>query len=39
MLTNEEVIEAHTGTISVESVVDVGTKFTIRIPKINSNND
>ena len=30
----KEVIETHMGNISVESVVDVGTKFTIRIPQI-----
>ena len=30
----KEVIDAHFGKISVESVVDVGTKFTIKIPQI-----
>lgn len=30
----KDVIEAHMGNIRVESVVDVGTKFTIRIPQI-----
>ena len=30
----KEVIETHMGNISVESVVDVGTKFKIRIPQI-----
>lgn len=30
----KEVIEAHMGNISVESIVDAGTKFTIRIPQI-----
>jgi len=33
----KEVIEAHMGNISVESVVDAGTKFTIRIPQIQRN--
>jgi len=33
----KKVIEAHTGTINVESVVDVGTKFIIIIPQIKSN--
>jgi CBS domain-containing protein len=33
----KEVIEAHRGNIKVESVVDVGTKFTIRIPQDKSN--
>jgi signal transduction histidine kinase len=35
----KEVVEAHMGSISVESIVDVGTSFTIRIPLINDNYD